>query len=90
MVVNIFPREVGDGALAEINLTNHVRCTTIKLSRPRSVDANVIKVPHPSPLPALDRLQKYNNIQFQMAYTRLIKILDRIAEPWYVASTPIE
>ncbi|KOS38256.1 hypothetical protein ACN38_g10922 [Penicillium nordicum] len=57
------------------------RCTTVKLSRPRSIDANVIKVPHPSPLPALDRLQRYNNIQFQMAYSRLIKILDRIAEP---------
>ncbi|KAJ5969795.1 hypothetical protein N7501_006043 [Penicillium viridicatum] len=57
------------------------RCTTVKLSMPRSIDANVIKVPHPSPLPALDRLQRYNNIQFQMAYSRLIKILDRIAEP---------
>ncbi|KGO43963.1 Transcription factor, fungi [Penicillium expansum] len=57
------------------------RCTTVKLSRPRSIDVNVVKVPHPSPLPALDRLQTYNNIQFQMAYTRLIKILDRVAEP---------
>ncbi|CAG8902970.1 unnamed protein product [Penicillium egyptiacum] len=62
------------------------RCTTVKLSRPRSINANVVKVPHPSPLPTLDRLQRYNNIQFQMAYTRLIKILDRIAEPWHVAS----
>ncbi|CDM29255.1 Zn(2)-C6 fungal-type DNA-binding domain [Penicillium roqueforti FM164] len=62
-----------------------VRCrlwwSIYSLERPRSVDANVVKVPHPSPLPALDRLQKYNNIQFQMAYARLIKILDRIAEP---------
>ncbi|CAI7611861.1 unnamed protein product [Penicillium glandicola] len=57
------------------------RCTTVKLSRPRSISANVIKVPYPSPLPELDRLQRYNNIQFQMAYARLIKILDRIAEP---------
>ncbi|CAG7969170.1 unnamed protein product [Penicillium nalgiovense] len=57
------------------------RCTTVKLNRPRSIDANVVKVPHPSPLSALDCLQRYNNIQFQMAYTRLIKILDRIAEP---------
>ncbi|KAJ6147457.1 hypothetical protein N7497_009439 [Penicillium chrysogenum] len=57
------------------------RCTTVKLNRPRSIDANVVKVPHPSPLPALDFLQRYNNIQFQVAYTRLIKILDRIAEP---------
>lgn len=90
MVVNLFPREVGDRIIANTNLTNHFRCTTVKLSRPRSIDANVIKVPHPSPLPALDRLQRYNNIQFQMAYSRLIKILDRIAEPWYVASTLIE
>ncbi|KAJ5269810.1 hypothetical protein N7505_005568 [Penicillium chrysogenum] len=57
------------------------RCTTVKLNRPRSIDANVVKVPHPSPLPALDYLQRYSNIQFQVAYTRLIKILDRIAEP---------
>ncbi|KAJ5829422.1 putative transcriptional regulatory protein [Penicillium chrysogenum] len=57
------------------------RCTTVKLNRPRSIDANVVKVPHPSPLPALDCLQRYTNIQFQVAYTRLIKILDRIAEP---------
>lgn len=89
MVVNLFPREVGDRTIVNLNLTNHFRCTTVKLSRPRSIDANVIKVPHPSPLPALDRLQRYNNIQFQMAYSRLITILDRIAEPWYVASTLI-
>lgn len=90
MVVNLFPREVSDRTIANLNLTNHFRCTTIKLSKPRSIDANVIKVPHPSPLPALDRLQIYNNIQFQMAYSRLIKILDRISEPWYVALTLIE
>lgn len=90
MVVNLFPREVNNKIIVRLNLTNHFRCTTVKLSKPRSIDANLIKVPHPSPLPALDRLQRYNNIQFQMAYSRLIKILDRIAEPWYVASTLIE
>ncbi|CAP95993.1 Pc21g10960 [Penicillium rubens Wisconsin 54-1255] len=62
-----------------------VRCrlwwSIYSLERPRSIDANVVKVPHPSPLPALDCLQRYTNIQFQVAYTRLIKILDRIAEP---------
>ncbi|KGO68070.1 Transcription factor, fungi [Penicillium italicum] len=57
------------------------RCTTVKLSRPRSIDANVVKVPYPSPLPTLDCLQRYNNVQFQMAYTSLIKILDRVSEP---------
>ncbi|KAJ5757805.1 uncharacterized protein N7511_006499 [Penicillium nucicola] len=57
------------------------RCTTVKLNKPRSVNVEIIKAPHPSPLPALDRLQKYDNIQFQMAYTRLMKILDQIAEP---------
>lgn len=90
MVVNLFPREVGDRAIVKVNLANNPRCTTVKLNRPRSIDANVVKVPHPSPLSALDCLQRYNNIQFQMAYTRLIKILDRIAEPWYVSSTPVE
>jgi hypothetical protein len=66
-------------------LTN-IRCTTVKLNRPRSVNIEIIKIPHPSPLLALDRLQKYDNVQFQMAYTRLMKILDQIAEPRYVAS----
>jgi hypothetical protein len=66
-------------------LTN-IRCTTVKLNRPRSVNIEIIKIPHPSPLLALDRLQKYDNVQFQMAYTRLMKILDQIAEPRYVTS----
>ncbi|KAJ5049108.1 hypothetical protein NUH16_007621 [Penicillium rubens] len=67
-----------------------VRCrlwwSIYSLERPRSIDANVVKVPHPSPLPALDCLQRYTNIQFQVAYTRLIKILDRIAEPCSVGT----
>ncbi|KAK9860309.1 hypothetical protein MYU51_010791 [Penicillium brevicompactum] len=57
------------------------RCTTIKLNRPRSISTEIIKTPAPSPLPSLDSRQKYNNIQYQMAYTRLIRILDQIAEP---------
>ncbi|KAH6962385.1 fungal-specific transcription factor domain-containing protein [Ilyonectria sp. MPI-CAGE-AT-0026] len=52
------------------------RCTTIKLNRPRSVSANIIEIPLPSPLPSLDRDQKFDNIQLQIAYARLILILD--------------
>ncbi|KAJ5339137.1 hypothetical protein N7452_005865 [Penicillium brevicompactum] len=57
------------------------RCTTIKLNRPRSISTDIIKTPDPSPLLSLDSRQNYNNIQYQMAYTRLIRILDQIAEP---------
>ncbi|KAL2694900.1 hypothetical protein Neosp_001489 [[Neocosmospora] mangrovei] len=44
------------------------RCTTIKLNRPRSVDAGIIKTPLPVPLPSLDKTQKFDNIQLQIAY----------------------
>ncbi|EEU37938.1 uncharacterized protein NECHADRAFT_54712 [Fusarium vanettenii 77-13-4] len=56
------------------------RCTTIKLNRPRSVDAGIIKAPLPTPLPSLDRAQKFDNIQLQIAYARLITILDRATD----------
>ncbi|KAJ5690416.1 hypothetical protein N7462_004808 [Penicillium macrosclerotiorum] len=56
------------------------RCTTVKLNRPRSINVDVITVPPPSPYPPLDCLQSYNNVQFQMAYTRLIMILDQISD----------
>ncbi|RTE84184.1 hypothetical protein BHE90_001326 [Fusarium euwallaceae] len=52
------------------------RCTTIKLNRPRSVDAAIIKTPLPAPLPSLDKAQKFDNIQLQISYARLIIILD--------------
>ncbi|KAI8720018.1 Fungal-trans domain-containing protein [Fusarium sp. LHS14.1] len=56
------------------------RCTTIKLNRPRSVDAGIIKTPLPVPLPSLDKAQKFDNIQLQIAYARLITILDRATD----------
>ncbi|KAF4461584.1 hypothetical protein FALBO_11620 [Fusarium albosuccineum] len=68
-------------------------CTTIKLNRPRSVRADIIKAPLPSPLESLDKAQKFDNFQLQIAYTRLIIILDRIAdsEAWLTDATkPIE
>ncbi|KAJ6144636.1 hypothetical protein N7470_008531 [Penicillium chermesinum] len=55
------------------------RCTSIKLNRPRSISADVITIPLPAPCEPFDRVQKYDNIKFQMAYTRFILIFDRIA-----------
>ncbi|KAJ3528863.1 hypothetical protein NM208_g10013 [Fusarium decemcellulare] len=69
------------------------RCTTIKLNRPQSVRADIIKAPLPSALDSLDKAQKFDNFQLQIAYTRLIIILDRIAdsEAWLTDATkPIE
>ncbi|KAE8135190.1 fungal-specific transcription factor domain-containing protein [Aspergillus pseudotamarii] len=57
------------------------RCTTVKLNRPRSISAAVITTPLPSPLPALDHSQKFDNLSFQLAYMRLVKILDHISDP---------
>ncbi|KAJ5893640.1 transcriptional regulator family: Fungal Specific TF [Penicillium taxi] len=66
------------------------RCTTIKLNRPRSICADSITASHPSPYAPLDQLQKYDNIQYQMAYDRLIKILDQIADLSDVLTDPAE
>ncbi|RSL48867.1 hypothetical protein CEP54_012693 [Fusarium duplospermum] len=55
------------------------RCTTIKLNRPRSVDAAIIKAPLPAPLPSIDKAQKFDNIELQIAYARLVVILDHAA-----------
>ncbi|KAJ5832765.1 fungal-specific transcription factor domain-containing protein [Penicillium riverlandense] len=57
------------------------RCTTIKLNRPRSINADTITAILPSPNRSLDRLQKFDNLQFQLAFIHLVKILDQIAEP---------
>lgn len=37
----------------------------------------------PSPNTSLDHLQKFDNLQLQLAYIHLIKIIDQIAEPMY-------
>ncbi|KPM43653.1 hypothetical protein AK830_g2865 [Neonectria ditissima] len=57
------------------------RCTTVKLNRPRSISVDIVTAPLPSPLASLDRAQTFDNVQLQIAYVRLIKILDQVAEP---------
>ncbi|KAH7023884.1 fungal-specific transcription factor domain-containing protein [Ilyonectria destructans] len=65
------------------------RCTTVKLNRPRSINVDIVTVPLPSPLASLDSAQTFDNIQLQIAYARLIRILDRAAEPgdWLTDAT---
>ncbi|KAE8367597.1 fungal-specific transcription factor domain-containing protein [Aspergillus caelatus] len=57
------------------------RCTTVKLNRPRSISTAAITTPIPSLLPALDHSQKFDNLSFQLAYMRLVKILDHVSDP---------
>ncbi|KLP00445.1 uncharacterized protein FFB20_01352 [Fusarium fujikuroi] len=56
------------------------RCSTIKLNRPRSVAPEIITVPLPTVLPEFDDSQKFNNVVLQIAFARLISILDRVAD----------
>ncbi|KAK7403478.1 hypothetical protein QQX98_010757 [Neonectria punicea] len=65
------------------------RCTTVKLNRPRSISVGIVTAPLPSPLTSLDRAQTFDNVQLQIAYVRLIKILDQVAEPgdWLTDAT---
>ncbi|KAF4340688.1 transcriptional regulatory [Fusarium beomiforme] len=56
------------------------RCSTIKLNRPRSVAPEIITVPLPTILPEFDNTQKFNNVLLQIAFARLIIILDRVAD----------
>ncbi|KAF4951206.1 hypothetical protein FGADI_7611 [Fusarium gaditjirri] len=62
------------------------RCSTIKLNRPRSVTPGIITVPLPTVLPEFDNSQKFNNVLLQIAFARLISILDRVAD-WESAVT---
>lgn len=57
---------------------NNHRCTTVKLNRPRSIDTAIITVKLPSPLPALDAVQAFNNVDHQLANAQLVMILDRV------------
>ncbi|KAH6898237.1 fungal-specific transcription factor domain-containing protein [Thelonectria olida] len=65
------------------------RCTTVKLNRPRSINADIITVPLPSAMPSIDGEQVFDNVQHQIAYAKLIRILDRVAEPgdWLTDAT---
>jgi hypothetical protein len=62
------------------------RCSTIKLNRPRSVAPEIITVSLPTVLPAFDNSQKFNNVLLQLAFARLITILDKVADLEYVAA----
>ncbi|KAL2818033.1 fungal-specific transcription factor domain-containing protein [Aspergillus granulosus] len=66
------------------------RTTAIKLNRPRSIDPDVISTPLPMPLPSIDGMQKVDNIQQQIAYASLIKVIDRVAELGTRNSTGID
>ncbi|KAF5597553.1 transcriptional regulatory [Fusarium pseudocircinatum] len=69
------------------------RCTTLKLNRPRSVPASIIGIPLPSPMPSLDRDQKFENLELQIAYARLMLILDGYSDStsWLTnSSTPTD
>ncbi|PYI21323.1 hypothetical protein BO99DRAFT_74476 [Aspergillus violaceofuscus CBS 115571] len=57
------------------------RCTTVKLNQPRSIDTRIITAPYPSQSAALDRAQPFENLDCQLAYVRLVRILDEIAGP---------
>jgi hypothetical protein len=55
-----------------------LRITTIKLNRSQTVSGNVITVPLPSTYPSIDGGQFFDNIQHQIAFAKLVRILDSI------------
>jgi len=59
----------------------------LKLNRPRSVDPEIITVPLPQPMQALDSSQCFDNFLHQAANARLTLILDRLADTSYELST---
>ncbi|KAF5536649.1 transcriptional regulatory [Fusarium mexicanum] len=63
------------------------RCTTLKLNRPRSVPASVIGIPLPSPMPSLDMDQKFENLELQIAYARLMLILDGYSDSTWITNS---
>lgn len=56
------------------------RTTTLKLNRPRSISAEIISAPIPSPCPALDKAQVFDNHLHQIFYAKLALIIDRVVE----------
>ena len=82
MVGCVLPREVCPLiALTKLGLTRCIRCTAVKLNRPRSVDISIITAKLPSPLATLDPHQAFNNVDHQVANAQLMMILDRIEGP---------
>jgi len=55
----------------------------LKLNRPRSVDPEIITVPLPQPMHALDNSQSFDNSPHQAANARLTLILDKLADTSY-------
>jgi hypothetical protein len=58
----------------------------LKLNRPRSVDPEVITVPLPQPMHALDSSQSFDNSSHQSANAMLTLILDKLADTSYETS----
>ncbi|KAF6803098.1 C6 zinc finger domain protein [Colletotrichum sojae] len=56
------------------------RTVTIKLNRPRSIAQDIITARLPRPTPR-DSLQKFDNVQHQIANAKLVRILDILSEP---------
>lgn len=56
------------------------RTTTLKLNRPRSISAEIISAPIPSPCPSFDKVQVFDNHLHQIFYAKLALIIDRVAE----------
>lgn len=56
------------------------RTTTLKLNRPRSISAEIITAPFPSPCPNFDKVQIFDNHLPQIFYAKLALIIDRVAE----------
>lgn len=56
------------------------RTTTLKLNRPRSISAEIISAPIPSPSPSFDKVQVFDNHLHQIFYAKLALIIDRVAE----------
>ncbi|OKL58584.1 hypothetical protein UA08_06375 [Talaromyces atroroseus] len=56
------------------------RTTTLKLNRPRSISADIISAPIPSPCPSFDNVQIFDNHLHQIFYAKLALIIDRVAE----------
>ncbi|KAK6078609.1 thiamine repressible genes regulatory protein thi1 [Seiridium cupressi] len=57
------------------------RASTVKLNRPRSIDSSIITVSFPQRYEPLDKWQKFDNVEHQIADARLMMILDKVAEP---------
>ncbi|KAK7224002.1 hypothetical protein V2G26_012005 [Clonostachys chloroleuca] len=56
------------------------RTLTVNLNRSRSINVEIITTPLPSPLSELDKIASFDNVQHQLANSKLVRILDLVAE----------